>query len=105
MGKQVVFFKGRYNAIPVHLNTDITGWELHAQIRETPEDDSPVILTWTVTITNAAAGDIELSFNDSASALNPPAVGWTDVKRVTGSGDISQFDEALAVEFRGMPTA
>lgn len=105
MGKSLRFDKGRYNAIPVHLNTNITGWTLVAECRAGPSDDSELLFTWTITVTNAAAGELELSYNDSASALNPPAVGWTDLKRVTGAGDISQFDEPLAVDFKGMPTA
>lgn len=101
---QLVYRKGRYNAVPVNLGIDITGQTIVSQIRERPDESSPVILTWTPTVTNAATGEFTLSHNDSAGVITH-SEGWMDIKRVTGAGDIACFDGPLAVEFRGAVTA
>lgn len=104
MAKQLVFYKGRYNTVQVNLGINITGQTIASQIRERPDETSDVILTWIITVTNAATGEFTLSFNDSTPAIDA-SNGWMDIKRVTGSGDIPCFDEPLAVEFRGAITA
>lgn len=100
----IIFYKGRYNAIPVDLGIDITGQTIASQIRERPEEASNLILDWIVTVTNASLGQFTLSFNDSSGAITA-SEGWMDIKRVTGSGDIPCFDGPLGVEFRGAATA
>jgi len=102
----LVFKKGRYNAVSVNAEQDLTGETITSQIRTGPEETSDLILAWTVTEDDYALGTFTLSYNDSTPDEDIAAVtrGFMDIKRLTGSGDISLHDDLIIVEFRSMPT-
>jgi hypothetical protein len=103
---KLVFNKGRYNAVNVNAQMDLDGETISSQIRVGPDETSDLILTWTVTETDYSVGTFVLSYNDSTPDADIAAVtrGFMDIKRLTGSGDISLMDEPLVVEFRSFPT-
>ena len=102
----LVFKKSRYNAVSVNAEMDLTGETITSQIRKGPEETSDLILAWTVTPVDLSLGTFELSYNDSTPDEIIAGVdrGFMDIKRLTGSGDISLHDDLLVVEFRSMPT-
>ena len=105
MESRLVFDKGSYNSWNVNANLDLTGQTVVSQIRVRPEETSDLILQWTVSITDAAAGEFTIYFNDSANTLGDVSEGFMDIKRVTGSGDVRMHDEVIFVEFQARPTA
>lgn len=104
MPKQLVVHKGRVNVIAVNLGFDVTGETLTSEIRERPEQDSPLIATWTVTVTTAATGLLSLVLDDSSNTI-AQSEGYMDIKRVSGGQPLTVFDEPLSVELRGTVTA
>lgn len=108
MGQFYKFNKGRYNAVRVNLGYNATGEVFSAEIRERPEQSSPLILTWFVDDTDLATGYVELQYDDSESdnaQINANTEGWMDLKRVEGDSDVTVFDEPLAVKLMGTVTA
>lgn len=103
MAKQLVFHKGRYNSVIVNLGGGITGDTLTSEIRERPEQSSPLILIWEVTLLDTTIGELMLAYDDSAGEITH-SKGFMDIKRVTGGSAVACFDEPLAVEFRGSVT-
>lgn len=103
MSKQLVVHKGRVNVVAANLQMDISGATITSQIRERPEQDSPLIATWTVTVTDATTGKLSLFLDDAPNVI-VQAKGFMDILRVTGGQPVSVFDEPLAVEFRGTVT-
>jgi len=102
----LVFKKGRYNAVSVNAEMDLDGETITSHIRTGPEETSDLILAWTVTEVDFSVGTFTLSFNDSTPDEDIAAAsrGFMDIKRLTGSGDISLHDDLIIVEFRSMPT-
>lgn len=64
--------------------TDITAWTLKAEIRNTP-GGAVVVETFTITKTDAANGEIELSLTDAETlAVAAGSYAW-DLERVLGA--------------------
>jgi len=103
MPKQLVVHKGRANVVGVILGFDITGDTITSQIRERPDQDSPLIATWTVTVTTAGTGTLSLFLDDSANLITQ-SEGFMDIQRLSGGQPLTVFDEPLAVELRGTVT-
>lgn len=106
MAKTVVH-RGRYQIKRVYLNRDISAFtaaDFVSQIRSTPSHNSELLMTWTVSIEDAAEGILRLEADDVATGAVQSESGFMDVMRIDGGQKTSEFDEALAVEFRGMPS-
>lgn len=103
MSQQLVVHKGRANVVAVNLQMNVTGETITSQIRERPEQDSPLIATWAVTVVTAATGVLQLFLDDSDSLI-AHSRGFMDIVRLTGGQPVTVFDEPLAVEFRGTVT-
>lgn len=108
MARQTVVHKGRYAIKRVNLNEDLTGTveaDFIAQIRETPDRSSALIAEWDVSYdTVAADGVLRLEMSATVTGLITQSSGFMDVMRTDGGQKVSCFDEALYVEFRGMPS-
>ena len=108
MAKQTVVHKGRYAIKRVNLNEDISSYGAAAfisQIRARPEHTSELIVEWTVAFdTDGTDGVLRLTLEDSVTGAITHTSGFMDVMRVDGGQKTSLFDEALPVEFRGMPS-
>lgn len=62
-------------------------------------------MEWTVTFdTDGTDGVLRLEADDTVTGAVTVDSGFMDVLRVDGGQKTSEFDEALAVEFRGMPS-
>jgi len=109
MAKQTVVHKGRYAIKRVNLNEDLSGYSIAnfiSQIRARPEHTSELIVEWTVVFDNGTGSDgvLRLTLDDSVTGAITHTSGFMDVMRVDGGQKTSLFDEALPVEFRGMPS-
>jgi len=107
--KQTVVHRGRYNIKLVNLNRDLTGMtpgtDFLSQIRETPDHRSELIAQWTITFeTTGSDGLLRLTLDDSITSLITQDRGFMDLMRIEGGQPVSEFDESLPVEFRGMPS-
>lgn len=107
MAKTVVH-RGRYQIKRVYLNRDVSMFDetdFISQIRSTPDSTSELLMEWTVTFDDDGAdGVLRLEANDTVTGGVQSKTGFMDVLRVDGGQKISEFDEALTVEFRGMPS-
>ena len=103
MAKQIVVHKGRVNSKTLKLNMGVTGDDLYAEIRERPDQSSPLIATWVLTAEDTTIGKFNM-FLDDQEGLITAERGFMDVLLVTGGQPVSVFDEPLAVEFRGTVT-
>lgn len=107
--KQSVIHRGRYNIKLVNLNRDIStmtpGTDFKAQIRATENHTSELIAEFTITFEDDGSdGVLRLTLDDSITSLITHDRGFFDLMRIEGGQPISEFDEALPIEFRGMPT-
>lgn len=106
MAKTVVH-RGRYQIKRVYLNRDISAFDAAdfvSQIRATDSHTSELLMEWTVSIEDDSEGILRLEADDTVTGGVNAVSGFMDVLRVDGGQKISEFDEALAVEFRGMPS-
>ena len=106
MAKTVVH-RGRYQIKRVYLNRDLTGFtsaDFVSQIRATDSYTSELLMEWTVTIEDSGDGILRLEADDSVTGAVNAEGGFMDVMRIDGGQKTSEFDEARAVEFRGMPS-
>lgn len=106
MAKTVVH-RGRYQIKRVYLNRDLTGFtsaDFVSQIRSTQDRTSELLMEWDVTIEDSDEGILRLEADDSVTGAVQRESGFMDVMRIDGGQKTSEFDEALAVEFRGMPS-
>jgi hypothetical protein len=104
MSSQVIVHKGRTNVMTVKLNINVSGETFTSQIRERPDQNSELIATWTVTVTDVATGVLSLLLDDSVTSTITHSNGFMDIKRFSGGQPLSVFDEPVAVEFRGTVT-
>jgi hypothetical protein len=107
--KQTVVHRGRYNIKLVNLNRDISAMtpstDFLCQIRATEDHTSELIAQWTLAFENTGSdGLLRLTLDDSITSLITHKRGFMDLLRIEGGQPISEFDEALPVEFRGMPS-
>jgi hypothetical protein len=109
MSKTVVQ-RGRYQIKRVYLNRSLTAFaesDFISQIRATPDYTSELLMTWTVSFdngTDGADGILRLEADDTVTGAVTKDGGFMDVMRVDGGQKTSEFDEAIEVEFRGMPS-
>ena len=107
--KQTVIHRGRYNIKLVNLNRDISaltpGTDFLAQIRATPDHTSELIAQFTITFEDDGTdGVLRLTLDDSVTDTITHDRGFFDLVRMEGGQPISEFDEALPIEIRGMPS-
>lgn len=106
---KTVVHRGRYQIKRVDLNYDISGFSIGdfvSQIRATPEFDSALLMEWDVSFDNGTGSDgiLRLEADDTITGAVTADSGFWDIMRVDGGQKTSIFDEAIAVEFRGMPS-
>lgn len=105
MGNKVVVYKHRTNRLPVKLGFDITGDTITSQIRVEEDPTSTLIATWTVTVTDAATGELLLTIDDTVAAGIAVDSGFMDIKRVSGGEPLPVFAKPVEVTFQGAVTA
>jgi hypothetical protein len=105
MSNAVVVHKGRTVTVQANLGVDLTGSVITSEIREEPDRESPLIVAWTVAITDAAAGDITLTLDNSLTTGITATSGYMDLKRTAGGEPLAVFDKPIEVEFRETVTA
>ena len=109
MAKTVVH-KGRYQIKRVDLNRSLTAYsasDFVSQIRATEDFNSELLMEWTVSFDDGgtgASGVLRLVADDTVTGAVQAKNGFMDVMRVDGAQKTSEFDQALEVEFRGMPS-
>lgn len=97
--------RGRTNVVQANLGIDITGDTLTSEIRSKPEQDATLLATWTLSVVNAATGQILLTLDNSVTADIEVNSGFMDIKRISGGEPLPVFDEPLEVLFVGSVTA
>lgn len=76
-----------------------------SQIRTTPDYTSELLMEWTVSFDDDGTdGILRLVADDTVTGAVTADGGFMDVLRIDGGQKTSEFDEALPVEFRGMPS-
>lgn len=100
----VPVYKGRFTEIFVHLGIDITGHTLVSEIRAKPDPTAELIKAWTITVIDAATGEIKMSIDDTSNTITHTE-GFMDMKRVISSVDHPVFDDILFVKFIPAVTA
>lgn len=107
MAKTVVQ-RGRYQIKRVYLNRDVSmipEADFISQIRTTPDYTSELLMEWTVSFDDDGTdGILRLVADDTVTGAVTADGGFMDVLRIDGGQKTSEFDEALPVEFRGMPS-
>lgn len=108
MAKTVVQ-RGRYQIKRVALNRDISGFsasDFISQIRATDSHTSELLMEWGVSFDDGtgANGILRLVADDTITGAVTRDSGFMDVLRVDGGQKTSEFNEAMFVEFRGMPS-
>lgn len=104
-GAAVIVHKGRTNSISVNLGIDITGETITSEVRSEARVDSPLIMTWAVSVVDAATGELLLTVDNTITEQIKENSGFMDLKRVSGTEPLPVFDRPLEVEFRGTVTA
>jgi len=106
MSNKVIVHKGRTNIITVSLGSDVSADTITSEIRSEPNQDAPLIATWTVPFaTNGSDGKLILKLDDNETGQIKANSGYMDLKRITGSEPVPVFDRPLEVSFRGTVTA
>jgi hypothetical protein len=100
MSNAVIVHKGRTNTLPVATGIDLTGSVVTSEIRSEPSRTSLLLATWTVTVTDAVAGELMLRLDNSDTSDLSATTGYMDLKRVVGGEPLPIFDKPLEVEFR-----
>lgn len=104
MSDKVIVQKGRTTTVTVNLGMNVTGDTFKSEIRTEPDQDSVLIATWTVQVTNASAGTLKLTLDDTVTGKITYSAGYMDLKRTSGGEPLAVFDKPLEVEFRGTVT-
>lgn len=102
---KIIVHKHRTNKITVALGMDITSDTITSQVRVQEDPESDLLMTWTVTVLDAATGELELAVDDSSTAQITVDKGYMDLKRVSSGEPLPVFDRPLEVEFRNTVTA
>lgn len=97
---QLVLEKGRSNVIPVSLGQAIPDdpAALRAQVRERPSETAPLVATWSIAITDAAAGDIVLTLAPDWATNSEDTMVYTDVILVSTDATLMPVLECSVVE-------
>lgn len=104
--KQIVVHKGRTVIVPVSLGIDVSQDTITSEIRRYTSQDSELLATWAVTFaTDGFDGELILTLDNSATVGVTRAIGYMDLKRVSGGEPISVFEEPIQVLFKDSVTA
>lgn len=102
---KVIVHKGRTNTLTVNMGMDVTADTITSEIRSEPDQNSPLIATWTVTKTNGGAdGELTLKLDDLVTSQIRANSGYMDLKRIHNGEPLAVFDQPLEVTFRGTVT-
>ena len=72
-----IIYKGVDFNQPLRIsNTDLTGCELHCQLRTKNALDAPLIATFTITVNDHLTGDINLFLDKAVTSLITQKVGY-----------------------------
>ena len=105
MPDKIVVHKGRWNVLPVELGVDVSADTFASQIRSQPDQDSQLLMTWTIAFTtDGTDGSLRLTVDDAITADIEVKSGWMDLKRVSGGQPVPVWEKPLEVEFRGSVT-
>lgn len=104
MSNEVIVHKGRTTILNVKMGMNVTGDTFTSEIRAEPDQGSPLLATWVVTISNAATGDLRLTLDNLVTSQIKATSGYMDLKRMSGGEPIAVFDRPLEVSFRGTVT-
>lgn len=108
MSGKVIVFKKRYNPLQVNLGIDVSADTFVAQIREEPDQSSPLIAQWGVGfVTDGTDGKLRLTLDPSSSDVEQTS-GYMDIKRNPGgfvTAAVQCWEEVVEVEFRGTVSA
>lgn len=105
MSSEVVVHKGRTNVVRVHMGIDVSSDTITSEIRTEPDQESPLIATWTVTFeTDGTDGKLVLILDDLITGEVTVDGGYMDLKRMSGGEPVPVFDRPLEVSFRGTVT-
>lgn len=104
--KQIEVHKGRTVIVPVSLGFDVSGDTFSSEIRAEKDSESTLIATWTVTFdSDGTDGELILTLDDSVTKEIDNAMGYMDIKRITGGEPVSVFNDPLEVLFKDVITA
>lgn len=104
--RQVIVHKGRTTVLQVSLGFDVSGDTITSEIRSETNSESELIAEWNVAFeSDGVDGELILTLDDEISAEVTHAVGYMDIKRVTGGEPINVFDDPLEVLFKDVITA
>lgn len=105
MSHAVIVHKGRRNTLTVSLGIDVSTNTITSQVRQLPDQNSALIMTWVVTFaTDGTDGELILTVDDSVTAGIKENSGYMDLKRLVGGDAIPVFSRPLEVEFVGSVT-
>jgi len=97
-------YKSRVNEVVVNTGIDLTGSTITSEIREQPDQDSVLIASWDVDVTDAPNGILVLSMDETESDVEQ-SKGFMDFKRVVGGDPFPMLSDYIEVEFRAAVTA
>ena len=105
MTPQLIVHKGRTVIVPVSLGYDASDDVFTSQIRVDTDPTSTLIATWVVSFaTDGTDGELILRLDNSITAVITKAVGYMDMKRMTGGEPVPVFDDPIEVLFKDVVT-
>lgn len=102
---KVIVHKHRTNKLTVNLGMDITSDTITSEVRVQDDPSSDLIFAWTVTVINAATGELTIEVDNVLTGQVEVDTGYMDFKRVSSGEPLPVLDRALEVEFRNTVTA
>ena len=102
---ELVIHKGRTNTFDVEFGEDISGRTYTAEVRQGPDQESPLIMSFTTSFdTDGTDGILVLSVDDAVTGTIAETSGYMDIKEVVGGEPLSVSDRPLRVELRATVT-
>jgi hypothetical protein len=102
----ITVYRDRTTIIPVSLYYDVSADTIVSEIRVGRSSDSQLIATWDIEFkTDGKDGQLIFTLDDSTASLIDHAVGYMDVKRISGGEPFNVFDEIIEVIFKDSITA
>src|SRR5262252_694712 len=98
MSDKVIVQKGRTNTLIVNLGINVSGNTFKSEIRTGPDQESPLIATWTVAITTAASGILTLTLDETITKGITYDAGYMDLKRTVSGKAVPVFDKPIEVD-------
>lgn len=100
----VPFRKRKYNAYRFNTQLgNVSADTFTATVRERPDENATVIFNFSVDMTDAATGYVELVFDATLVAITQ-SIGYCDIKRVTGGSAVELHDDWLVFDLQGTTT-